>query len=254
MKIKLIGNKKASETIKRLKEVGTRDFGITWTEDNYENVLNYGVSDFCFSKSEQAELFEDIIENTIINEEEILENDNLSFPDDYTLVVMKNPTRVMLWKDAKSIEGTKYLYIKNKEEWRINYSFGKVRSVLNKNVADNFFGKASITQWTVENNPTVREVLIKLTKDIAKEVQEISNLKSFGLDIIKDKNSDTYYFLELNQANSLNESDCKFFLQGYMDSIKEEQGKKEIAEIATFLLNELTEEQIKNLILKLKVE
>lgn len=235
MKIKLDYNKRASETVERLKKVGIEKFGIEWTPllTEAEAVLSYGLSDFNLPKDAQAVYFEDIVANTIITKE------NYDIIEDYRLVVMKNPTRIMLWKDAKNISGTKYLYVENKVEWRVNYSFGKVNAVINKNLKGELFGKADITKWTPEESSTAREVLINLTKEIANKLKEDGyNLESFGIDFIKNNMTDEYLFLELNQANSLNETGCELFLKGFIEKINKAKRFKHIDEFYDLLDDE----------------
>lgn len=211
--INLVYNPKATDTIQRMKDIAYNEYNIRFNEiiDDTKLTLYYGVSDFNLSKLAQAQYFEDIIPNTLLSLE------NYEVISDYDLVIMKNPTRLLLWKDAKHISGSKYLYIKDKEEWRINYSYGKVRGVMNKNVGDNVFGKANISQWTPETREDIRNYLIVVTKQIAEKIENAGyNLKNFGLDIIRDKRTGEFLFLELNQANSLNDNQIRFFLQGYL--------------------------------------
>jgi hypothetical protein len=237
MKIFINGNSKASDTIKLLKEVGTREYRINLVDNPTESdvTLNYGISNFLLSKSEQAVLFEDIISNTIIKQE------NYNIIDDYKIVVMKNPTRVLLWKDAKKEIGTKYLYVNNKMEWRINYAYGKIISILNKNIGTNIFGKSSLSQWSIERSDIINNELSRITYAIAERVEGMSNLKSFGLDIIYDRDCQEFLFLELNQANSMNENTCRLFLKAYLDTIQ-----KDITDIGY----ELTLEQLEKIITK----
>lgn len=212
-------NPKAKETIERMKKVANEVFNtdLRTKEEDWEEqfpTIHYGISGFDMTKSEQAQYFEDILPNTIVID------DNYDVLQDHDYVIMKNPTRIMLWKDAKKEQGTKYLYIKNKVEWRINYAFGKVNSIFNKNIGNEIFGKSNITQWTPETDETIRATLKDITLKIAKKVDAYNNgipLRSFGLDIIYDINNNEYLFLELNQANSLSEKGCEFYLQAHED-------------------------------------
>lgn len=216
--VNLVYNKKAGDTINRMIDIARNSLGIIfhkvlsddgrYTINNNYPVLRYGVGDgFNLSKSEQCELFVDIIPNTITN------RDNLQ---PYDVVVVKNPTRIMLHKDVKS-GLTEYKYISNKSEWRVNYSYGVVNSVYNKNLESNtIFGKADITQWSYETDKTVRKYLIDTTKSIALLLStNYPLLKHFGIDIIRDNDTGTYYFLELNKAHSLNDENIMFFLKGF---------------------------------------
>jgi hypothetical protein len=245
MEINIVYNNRAKETAQRILKAG-KELDISWNTKSQDfndtsPTLYYGISDFNLSKDEQARLFEEIIPNTILD----VENYDIIKP--YDLIIMKNPTRLLLWKDAKNLNGTKYLYVKNKDEWRINYSYGKVRGVFNKNIKDNVFGKADITQWSSEQNPDIREFLTCLTKEIAGVVEKY-DLRSFGLDIIRDNTTGEFLFLELNQANSLGEEQCLYFLKGYLQFLSDNKRFKYIDE----LLPLLTEEEKEYLIQKLK--
>lgn len=251
MKIKINKNSIAAETIKRLMEVGSKEYDIQWVEE-YSNeneilpVINYGISDFSLSKKEQAELFEEVLPNTIIKEE------NYEVLNDYDVVVMKEPTRVLLWKDAKKERGTKYLYVKEKMEWRVNYAFGKIITILNKNIGTEIFGKSHLSKWSIERDIAFVDCLTKFTNDIAKIVFNTSNdLKSFGLDIMYDLRNQEWYFLELNQANSMNEGTCRDFLDAFM---KTQKDYTKLNNLATDLVN-LNQEDMKyvyELFMKLK--
>jgi hypothetical protein len=221
MKINYEYNDVAGITARRLIEVARRRGILLLTENHEDNLpeLKYGISNLSLSKSEQAKEFGKILPNTII------------VMKDHDVVVMKNPTRVLLWQDAKRQNGTKYKYIKNKEEWRINYSFGRITAIQNKNIGDNIFGKADITQWTGERDSLVISNLTKITNDIAKRVHEISDLKAFGLDIIRDKNTGQFYFLELNQANSLSERQLDCYLDGFLATLEKPKVQATFTEI-----------------------
>jgi len=218
-------NKKASETVDRLVEVARTKFGIELIkcdeirsledckrQHNTDKVILYGSKDdFNLSKEEQCEYFEEIIDNTLIQGE----------PEDYELVIVKNPTCLMLGKDWKRLDTDEscYHYISNKNEWRINYSYGKVNSVYNKNLTPTtIFGKADITQWTYERDMEIRKYLITTVKLMAEKLRtEYPKLEHFGIDIIQDRVSGEFYFLELNKAHSLNEENCEFFLKGWIE-------------------------------------
>lgn len=231
MNICIVGNNKAKETIERLKNIGETKFNITWSgEEGSDAILNYGISDFNIPKEEQALLFEEVLPNTILSPE------NYNILKDTDLIIMKNPTRILLWKDAKHSRGTKYLYLQDRIEWRINYSYGQVHSILNKNIdKTTLFGKADVTQWTAEENLHLREKLRNFVLSIARIVEQGSNLKSFGVDIIFDRKSETFYFLELNQANSLGEKGCEWFLKGYLEYLENQNLYKRLDEIVSLL-------------------
>jgi hypothetical protein len=218
-------NRKASETIDRLVGVARTKFGIELIKCNEEQsleeykrthntdkVILFGSKDdFNLSKEEQCEYFEQFIDNTLIMGE----------PDDYELVIVKNPTCLMLGKDWKRLDTDEpcYHYISNKIEWRINYSFGKVNSIYNKNLTPTtIFGKADITQWSYEQDKEIRKYLITTVKLMAEKLRiEYPKLEHFGIDIIQDKVTGEFYFLELNKAHSLNEENCEYFLKGWME-------------------------------------
>ena len=96
--------------------------------------------------------------------------------------------------------------------WRINYAYGKVFTILNKNIGSNIFGKSSLSQWTIERNPNFCRLLEAITLKIADIVSNCSNLKAFDIDVILDNDTGQFYFLELNQAFSMNENNCKKYL------------------------------------------
>ena len=124
----------------------------------------------------------------------------------------------MLYKDAKKLHTTLYKYIKNKKEWRINYSFGLINNILQKQLDGNVFGKQHNCEWIRETNKQTRKFLIDKTREIANKLKEngYTKLKHFGLDIIKDLDTETYYFLELNKANGLNEESAYYLLKGFL--------------------------------------
>ena len=220
MDIQILYNTKASETVHRMKElVKSQNINLILIKESSQiksniPIIYYGSGDgFNLSKEDQCVLFEDVIDNTLINSEEEV--------GDYDVVVVKNPTRIMLGKDYlnEDTDESGYKYITNKSEWRVNYSFGKVNSVYNKNLLPNtIFGKADITHWSYETDESVRKLLIDTVKGIASIISEdYPKLQHFGIDIIRNNDDGTYYFLELNKAHSLNDENCQFFIKGFLE-------------------------------------
>lgn len=229
--INFVFSSKAIETAKLMKEIARDKFNINLNmyknstdldlRDEDKPTIYYGFGDnFELDKDETAELINefDILPNTILKDDEEI--------DDFTTILVKNPVRVMLYKDAIDTGETMYKYIKNKKEWRINYSWGKVNSILIKNLEGNIFGKQKNCNWERENNTYKREFLREITKQIA----EILDLEHFGLDIIYDIDTNIYYFLEVNRANGLNEEGCYYFLRGYLDKLGWYYDEREVLE------------------------
>jgi len=234
MNVVLLYNPKASETKDRLVQVASEVYDINLLPCNnirklvplvnsvysrtgrYPKVIKYGVDDgFNLSKSEQLVLVDDIIKNTIAD---------INSLEDTSTIMLKPPTMVTTFKEFKKLpdRGSKevYNYVSNKSEWRVNYSFGVVNSIYNKNLTrDTIFGKADVTQWTYEQDRKIRGTLIKYTKAIAQRLLDegYDELKHFGLDIIRDNTTGEYYLLELNKAHALNEENCEFFLKGWIN-------------------------------------
>jgi len=218
--INFVFSSKAIETAKLMKEIARNSFNlklnmyknttdIDLRDDNNETIY-YGFGDnFDLNKDETAELIDefDILPNTIIKDDDEI--------DDFDTILIKNPVRIMLYKDAKDLYETMYKFIKNKKEWRINYSWGKVNSILLKNLDGNVFGKQKNCNWLREDNRNTRDFLREITKQIA----DVLDLEHFGLDIIYDIDENIYYFLEVNRANGLNEEGCYYFLRGFMDKM-----------------------------------
>ena len=230
----IIENSKASKTIELLKKV-SEDNGIKLLKMPQNNlikdlpILRYGCGDgFDLTKLEQLKYFEEIISNTAIIGDDIDNN----IINDYDVVIVKNPTRVCLFKDVDEDinidDDGIYKYIPDKTEWRINYSFGKVNSVFNKNLTPStIFGKADITEWSVETNPEIRRILIDFTKKIGEKVsKDYPLLEHFGLDIIKDNITGKYYLLELNKAHSLNAEGCQYLIQGFKQKYFDKKDKE----------------------------
>jgi len=218
--INFVFSSKAIETAKLMKEIAQREFNISLNMyknnseldlcDEDKPTIYYGFGDyFDLDKDETAEMVSefDILPNTILKDTDDIE--------DYDTILVKNPTRIMLYKDAKNLNETIYKYIKNKKEWRINYSWGRVNAILLKDLDNNPFGKQRNCEWVRENSNNVRTFLREITKQIA----ELLDLEHFGLDIIYDIDNGIYYFLEVNRANGLNEEGCYYFLRGFLDKI-----------------------------------
>lgn len=218
--IRIVHNNKGIETVrlveKSLLSKGHKVLVSTNVDGSFKSTfkLFYGAGDNLeLSKGQQVKLFEDIIPNTLMDDGDIL--------SPTSLVVMKNPTRIMCYKDTRGIVGDKYLYISNKSEWRVNYSFGVVNNIFNKNLTPtDTFGKANLTQWTPEEDRKIRGTLIDITKKIAQRLKDKGyNTQHFGLDIIRDETDGTYYLLELNRAHSLSAESVELFVNSMLRSI-----------------------------------
>lgn len=187
----------------------------------YDYTINYG---FCEAtntfanalKKTQAEIIASngILPNTLMSESEI---EDLIESKWWTNVVLKNNTRITLIKNVKEkdLQYGVYKYIPNKSEWRINYSFGKVNNIFKKKL--NNFPLGNAASLTPELDEELRRRLTEYTKQIA----SVAGVQNFGLDILRDDTTNTFYFLELNKANSLTPNTAPFFLKGYFRSLEE---------------------------------
>lgn len=218
--IRVLFHPVAIDTARMLKKVSEEKFGIRCILSNRIKefnpdtpILYYGIGDgWNYNKKEACELFNDIIPNTIVSDIETLE--------DFDTILLKEPLRIMLWKDARQINHSEvYRFIPNKDEWRVNYSFGKVNSVLRKVLGNNIFGKHKNCEWVVETDKHVRKPLIQYTKQIAQKLQELGyeKITHFGIDFIRDRDTGTFYFLELNRANGLGEKSCELLLNNFIN-------------------------------------
>lgn len=238
MKARLIYHPKATETVNLIKDIGKAEFGIDFIllpngivkngnntflfgEDNYVDLpdLRYGCDGMSeLSKVDQIELLSDIVPNVLLSFDDF-QDLNQNEP-----VILKNPTRLVCKKDVDWYDagGEVYRFIKEKEEWRVNYSFGKVNSILNKNITNQPFGKANLTDWSVERDSGIRMVLIFLTKRIAERISSLyPDVTHFGIDFIRDKTDNKIYFLELNRAHALNEEGVRRLLKGYVEKAED---------------------------------
>ena len=218
MELNLVYNIRSAETAKLINNflrntlhcsgVMARSDGQLVHRTTGRPTLTYGFNNTEFGrmgKKAQLKYLECVIDNTLITAQECTP---------YTTVVLKNPLRIMLFKDVESqYYNEMYRFIKNKTEWRINYSYGKVNTILFKDLCGNVFGKQNNCDWFIEQRPKVRKMLIDFTKSIA----ERSGINNFGLDVCYDKDNEMLYLLELNQANGLNELGVKRFLKAYFE-------------------------------------
>jgi len=229
--VKLFYSPRASKTVSLICKIGLDEYGIEfiplkngivraklkkyYPNINYLPELRYGIDSMNgVFKVEQLKLFKEIIDNTLIKSED--EWDTLSNNEP---VILKNPTRLICKKDVNWFgeNGEVYRFIKDKDEWRVNYSFGKVNSILNKNITNQPFGKVDLTEWTVERDAKIRSVLIYVAKRVAEVVgEQFPDVKHFGLDIIMDRADGKMYLLELNRAHALNEEGVRFLLNGFV--------------------------------------
>lgn len=210
---------KNKPTVDLMVKVGKEKFDIEFSPVTNSFLSSYpaiycGLNDnFDLSKDETLEFLEDVMENTMVIDGEL---------GDYDLAIVKEngTTSLKLFKDIDMDnydDISIYRYIKNKNEWRINVSYGVINQVLNKNIGSEIFGKADITQWTAETDKEVRTELIDYAKDIWALINEAyPKIEHFGIDIIQDKDDGTYYLLEVNRANGLNEESVEYLLKGFV--------------------------------------
>lgn len=255
--VNIVYHPKGIETVKRLKTIGEQRLGLTINLVNGEReenpiysmgqkmfLINYGSRDgFDLNKKETLLLLENVIPNTLLSAEDLAEIKavNPTLP-----LIVKNPTRLMIARDVP-IGTTAYLYVENKSEWRVNYSFGKVNNIFNKNITPTtIFGKADSTTWTVEEDKKIRGTLIRFTKAIAEIItRDYPSVTHFGLDIIMDNSNGEFYLLELNRAHSLNDESCYLFLKGYVEQyipellVKEQQTNNNSSKSKDSLINEI---------------
>jgi hypothetical protein len=214
MKANIVYNGINRPTVDLLVKVGKEKFDIDFKIRNwhkYAPTICCGKDDdFTMNKKQTLEYLKDIMYNTILT------LDVTATLDKNTVVVVKNPTRIMLFRD---VIGNCYRYIVNKSEWRINISYGKVNQILNKNIRNEPFGKADLTQWTPEEDKKVRKTLIDYAKNIYTKInKDYPRIEHFGLDIIRNNDDNKYYLLELNRANGLNEESCEYLLNGFVQT------------------------------------
>jgi hypothetical protein len=215
MKANIVYNGINRPTVDNLINVGKEIFDI-----DFKRVLHYVDNDlptiycgkfdkFYLDKPQTLEYLKDIIDNTLITDVTTLNKNDV--------VVLKEPLRIMLYKDTH--DHILYKYINNKSEWRINVSYNKVNQILNKNLKNEPFGKADLTQWTPEQDKKVRKILKDYAHKIYDKVHtDYPRIEHFGLDIIRDDITNKYYLLELNRANGLNEESCIYLLDGFVEN------------------------------------
>jgi hypothetical protein len=214
MKANIIYNRRCKPTIDILTKIGKEKFNIDFSvlfhyQNNDLPTIYFGKFDqFALDKADTLEYLSNIMPNTLVDVGVEL--------DKNTIVVAKNPTRILLFKDCNEVC---YNYIINKSEWRINVSYGKINQILNKNIVNEPFGKADLTQWTPETDKAVRKILIDYSKKIYDKIHGFyPRIEHFGLDIIRDNTNNQYYLLELNRANGLNEESCEYLLNGFINT------------------------------------
>ncbi len=173
----------------------------------------YGAGDdYDLSKKSFLEFIADIIPNTLTTRDALGEFDSV-------VIKENNRTIICLNKDGGSNQ--RYKFYPRKTEWRVNYSYGKVNNVLNKNLlVGELFGKVGDnSRWTKENNSLTRQYLTDITKQIGERVvQRYPKVKHFGIDFIRNNDDDKFYILELNRANSRNLENCQFLLENFLDN------------------------------------
>jgi hypothetical protein len=215
---RIVINRRCGPTITLMRQVALRDFDLNLTAVNHVSgipTIYCGENDgFTWTKPETLLRVEAAtgIHNTLVR------NWGTIQPTD--TVFVKDPNRVGLWRDLRTGEHRSgvYKWIPQKDEWRINVSYGVVNQVLNKNIINEVFGKADATQWSPEEDKEVRKTLIKMGKDIYTLIaSEFPLVEHFGLDVIRDRTTGNYYLLEINRANGLNEESCGFLLKGFVN-------------------------------------
>lgn len=219
MKANIVYNGINRPTVDNLVLVGKNVFDIDFNikkrtlvyieEDTTPTIYCGKFDQFHLDKPETLEYLKDIIDNTLITDVTTLNKNDV--------VVVKEPLRIMLYKDTH--DHILYKHINNKSEWRINVSYGKVNQILNKNIKNEPFGKADLTQWTPETDKEVRKILKEYAHKIYDKVHaDYPRIEHFGLDIIRDNTDNKYYLLELNRANGLNEESCVYLLAGFIEN------------------------------------
>lgn len=224
MQINLVYCNRSADTKSRIVEVVRNSFpqhtlrcinsGTATVPLNLDasNTIFYGdKDDWDMTKPQFLEFVADLIPNTMVNREDL---------DDYDSVVTKrnSVTTISLNKDAGNSQ--RYRFVHPKQEWRVNYSYGVVNQVLNKNLTNSqIFGKVgNNSHWSVEQDSETRGYLTRLTKQIGERVaQRFPKVRHFGLDIIKDTITNQFYMLELNRANSRNEENCKWLIEHFLN-------------------------------------
>lgn len=249
---------RSSESARRLRDVVQSQFP-SWSVDlvnmmshrprnNTDPVIRYGIDDgFDLGKKELLLFVENIIPNTMVSRSSL---------GDYETVVVKENGRtiVCLNKDAGTAQ--RYRFILNKIEWRINYSYGVVNNVLNKNLLPGeVFGKVGDeSRWTSEQSSSIRRTLIDYTKRIGEKVcSRYPLVTHFGLDIIQDTSDGRFYLLELNRAHSLNEEGCYLLFKRFI----EHHNRTSFGVVRTNLVNRInaanTQDELRQIIQEFSV-
>lgn len=176
------------------------------------NTIFYGdLDDYDLTKPSFLQFVADIVPNTMVLRADL---------GDYDTVVVKESggrTVVCLNKDGGTNQ--RYKFVMRKQEWRVNFSFGIVNQVLCKNLTSGeVFGKVGDdSRWSVEQDSGVRRHLTQLTKQIGQRIAErFPKVLHFGIDFIRDNDTNTFYILELNRANSRNEENCKWLFEHFL--------------------------------------